>query len=44
MALREVVEGVCAAIAKGDADGASEQEAKAWFITPIVECAWMARS
>ena len=44
MALREEVEGVRAAIAKGDADGASEQEAKAWFITPIVEAlGWRGR-
>ena len=44
MALREVVEGVRAAIANGDADGASEQEAKSWFITPIVEAlGWRGR-
>lgn len=45
MALREVIEEVREAIASGDARDANEQEAKAWFITPIVEAlGWRGRS
>lgn len=45
MALRETLEEVRAAIKSGDANGANEQEAKAWFITPIVEAlGWRGRS
>ena len=45
MALREVIEDVREAIASGDARDANEQEAKAWFITPIVEAlGWRGRS
>ena len=45
MALHEVIEEVREAIASGDARDANEQEAKAWFITPIVEAlGWRGRS
>ena len=45
MALRGVLEEVREAIANGDARDANEQEAKAWFITPIVEAlGWRGRS
>lgn len=45
MALRDVLEEVRAAIEAGDANDANEQEAKAWFITPIVEAlGWRGRS
>lgn len=45
MALRETLEEVRSAIANGDARDANEQEAKAWFITPIVEAlGWRGRS
>ena len=37
MALRDVLEQVRADIASGHADKANEQEAKDWFITPILQ-------
>lgn len=45
MALREVIQEIRDAIEAGDAIDANEQEAKAWFITPIVEAlGWRGRS
>ena len=44
MALREVLEQVRSDISAGHADGANEEEAKVWFVTPILEAlGWRGR-